>query len=276
MSLEATGSEDAVALEVPGVNADLKMFLHTGGDQIISSAIRKDRYWEYYETLLTLRHLKEGDVFVDVGANIGYYSLIASQRVGRQGKVISYEPDPNNFALLKQNIASNDCPNVEIFPYALYDKNKSGKLFLSGDNFGDHRIYESPENRESQDIILVNGGEHVGRHTQKIDFLKIDTQGAEFFVVNGLKKLIYQNREHIRIVLEFTPFGLRHSGASGHELLAILDSLGMQYHIIDHNKDQLIPIYSQHLTEWILETDASPENEGFMNLFITPLGYPVL
>lgn len=265
-----------VEIKLPGLDAPLSISLHGDDDKIVSQALKTDHCWEYYESLLTLRHLSAGDVFVDVGANIGYYTLVAAARVGRGGKVIAYEPDSDNFAKLKANVAHNELTQVSIFPYALYDKNKSGKLFLSPDNYGDHRIYASPQERNSKDILLVHGAEHVGRHTQRIDFLKIDTQGAEFFVVNGLRELIVANREHLKMVLEFTPFGLRHSGASGRELLQLLDSFGMQYHIIDHHKDQLIPIYSQHLTEWIESTDNTPDNEGFMNLFITPMGYPVV
>ncbi len=266
-------SADIIDLDIPGLSAGLKMHLHSAGDQMISARLRKERIWERYETLLTLNHLHEGDVYVDVGANIGYYTLLAAQRVGVQGKVIAYEPDAANLALLNANVAMNGFTQVRIFPYALYDKNSEGKLFLSGDNFGDHRVYGSVDERHSSEITLVHGGEHLSRHIERMDFLKIDTQGAEFFVVNGLKEMIIKNRGHLRMILEFCPYGIRNSGATGHDLLQLLDATGMQYHIIDHQQECLIPAQSHHLAEWITLMANEPLNEGFINLFVTPTGY---
>jgi len=251
------------------------MHLHASDDQMISAKLRQDHCWEAYETELTLTHLQPGDIYVDVGANIGYYTLIAAQRVGTQGKVFAYEPDPDNFELLKTNVALNDLSQVQVFPYALYDKNTDGQLFLSADNFGDHRIYASGDNRSQRNIRLVHGDEHVGQLSEKIDFLKIDTQGAEFFVVNGLKRLIMKNRNYLRMILEFCPYGIRHSGASGHDLLQLLADTGMQYHIVDHQQQCLIAAQRHHLAEWVDKMAGEAHNEGFVNLFITPSGYEV-
>lgn len=262
-----------IELNIPGLRPGLKMQLHGSDDQMISAKLLKDRCWEPYETELTLKHLKPGDTYVDVGANIGYYSLIAAQRVGANGKVIAYEPDADNFALLKHNVDLNNLSQVQIFPYALYDQNTEGKLFLSDDNFGDHRIYAADNRRKSRAITLVNGNEHLSQYTNKIDFLKIDTQGAEFFVLKGLKPLILKNRNHLRMIVEFCPFGIRHSGADGHDVVQLLDSLEMQYHIIDHQQQCLIAAESHHFSEWVTKMADEPLNEGFINLFVTPKGY---
>jgi len=262
-----------IELNIPGLTLGLKMQVHGTDDQMISAALRKDHCWEPYETWLTLQHLKPGDVYVDVGANIGYYTLVAAQRVGPQGKVIAYEPDPHNFALLKANVELNKLTHVQIFPYALYDQDTEGKLFLSNNNFGDHRIYNTTEKRNSHAISLVHGGEHLGQLTIKIDFLKIDTQGAEFFVVNGLKPLLMSNRHHLRMILEFCPYGIRHSGADGHALVQLLGEMKMQLHIIDHQQECLIPAEMHHLAEWVTRMEDEPDNEGFVNLLLTPLDY---
>lgn len=246
------------------------MQVHESGDGIISTRLKKERCWEAYETALTLQHLQSGDVYVDVGANIGYYTLVAAQRVGPRGKVIAYEPDADNFALLQSNVLLNNLPQVQIFPYALYDKDTEGQLFLSHDNFGDHRIYGAGEQRKSRRIELVHGDPHLRQQTEKIDFLKIDTQGSEFFVVKGLHELITQNRDQLRMMLEFCPFGIRQSGADGHELLRRLDDLKMQYHIVDHQQECLIPAQSHHLREWITQMADEPHNEGFVNLLLLP------
>ncbi len=268
-------SPEIIELTIPGLFAGLKMQLHTTGDQMISAQLRKERCWEPYETHLTLQHLQPGNVYVDVGANIGYYTLVAAQRVGANGKVIAYEPDPDNFALLNSNVTLNGLQHITLFPYALYDKNTEGQLFLSHDNFGDHRVYGSAAERASREITLLHGGKHVSQQADNIDFLKVDTQGAEFFVVNGLKDLIIKNRHHLRMILEFCPFGIRHSGANGHDLVQLLDDIGMQLHIVDHQQQCLIPVQTHQLDQWVTDMANEPLNEGFINLFITPLNYAV-
>lgn len=266
---------DVIELEVPGLSPGLRMRLHPSGDQIISARLRQERCWESYETSLTLKHLQPGDVYVDVGANIGYYTLVAAQRVGLQGKVFSYEPDADNFALLQSNVALNHLSQVKTFSCALSNRNSVGQLFLSSDNFGDHRIYDSPGARETREIVLVKGDEHVWQQTKRIDFLKVDTQGSEFFVLDGLRGLLEKNRAHLRMIIEFCPYGIRHSGATGHDLVRLLESLQMQYHIIDHQQCCLIPAQAHHLEEWVSQMAAEPLNEGFINLLVTPCGYPV-
>lgn len=264
---------EIIELDIPGLPAGLLMQLHVSGDQVISKKLRKDRCWEAYETALTLQHLHPGDVYVDVGANIGYYTLVAAQRVGLEGKVIAYEPDTDNFSLLQANVNRNHLSQVSCFNLALSDRNAVGQLYLSEDNFGDHRIYVSADDRKSRTITLVNGEEHVLQQTTRIDFLKIDTQGYEFFVVNGLARLIEKNRSHLRMILEFCPYGIRHSGADGHELVRLLQDMKMQYHIIDHQQQCLIPAEPYHLAEWVSEMADDPFNEGFINLLVTPPGY---
>lgn len=259
-----------IMLKLPSINPPLKLMLHDDSDQIISARLREQGVWEEYETELSLKLLKPGDCYVDVGANIGYYSLIASRCVGAKGQVISFEPDAKNFALLEQNIALNAGDNIQAFNAALSDANREGRLYLSSDNFGDHRIYPSPGQRPQQTIQLVHGGQHLAKLCQRVDFIKIDTQGAEFFVLNGLMDVILQNNAHLQMIVELCPYGIRQSGSHGLELLGLLDNTGMQYHIIDHIGHALIPAQSDDLASWIKSLDDAPENEGFINLLVSP------
>lgn len=263
----------AIHLRVDGIEQAIQLFLHDNNDQIISERLRKEGIWEAYETALSVKLLGPGQTYIDVGANIGYYSVIASCCVGENGSVISYEPDADNFALLNKNIAANQLRNVQSFPYALYDKDGIGKLYLSSDNFGDHRIYQSPEDREHKSIPLINGSQHLSTLCDRVDFIKIDTQGAEFFVLNGLMDVVMRNKDHLRMIIEVCPYGIRKSGSHGLKLLQLLDSTGMQYHIIDHIGHALIPAESHHLSDWIKSLDDDLLNEGFINLLVSPNGY---
>lgn len=266
---------NAISLNIAELPKPLAIFTHGDNDQIISTRLREQGIWETYETELTLQLVKQCDVYVDVGANIGYYSLIASRLVGDNGKVISYEPDTSNFALLSRNIAHNHCNNVQLTNAALYDQDGAGQLFISPDNLGDHRIYPSPEQRDSQSITLYNGAQHVSQYSEHIDFIKIDTQGAEFFVVNGLMPLIEKNADHLHMIVEVCPYGIRKSGAHGLQLLDLLEQSQLQFFIIDHIQHQLIPTHSEKLKAWINELDATPDNEGFINLLMANNNSPI-
>ena len=79
---------------------------------------------------------KEGDTVVDVGAHIGHYTIIASKRVGPNGKVIAIEADPRNWDMLNRNIKLNQLTNVISLNYAVYSKETKIKLYLPGKQQG--------------------------------------------------------------------------------------------------------------------------------------------
>ena len=80
------------------------MFTHSEQDLFVSRRIREEGFWEPHETSLILELLQPGDTFLDVGANIGYFSILAAAAVGDAGHVIAYEPDPENYRLLQTNV----------------------------------------------------------------------------------------------------------------------------------------------------------------------------
>ena len=96
-----------IALDIVGLQHSLQLYVHGEQDQFVSRRIREHGVWEPYETSLVLRLLQPGDVFVDVGANIGYFSVLAASLVGDAGKVFAFEPDPDNFQLLCANAELN-------------------------------------------------------------------------------------------------------------------------------------------------------------------------
>ena len=94
------------------------------------------------ETALVRKEIKRGDVVLDVGANVGYYTLIFAECVGETGKVFAFEPDPTNFALLKKNIEANGVKNVVLVQKAVSDTTGITRLHLSEERQMGHRIYE--------------------------------------------------------------------------------------------------------------------------------------
>lgn len=99
------------AIEVRTVAGQL---LVDPSDRVIGRALRRDGVWELAETRFLLATLLPGQTFVDVGAHLGYFSVLAARRVGPTGSVIAVEPEPRNLRLLRQNLARNGCTNAAV------------------------------------------------------------------------------------------------------------------------------------------------------------------
>lgn len=174
------------------------------------------------ELRLIEKSLKPGDVALDIGANMGLMSLFMARAVGEKGKVYAFEPDRENVSLFKKNMAANGFyDNVSIFQQAIAEKSGKLKLFLSDYSIGDHRIYDpfplienlpkgnvydhlNRDRRESVEIEAVSVDDFMHGHGNKVDFVKIDVQGAEGGVIRGMTETIKANR-NIKILFELWP-----------------------------------------------------------------------
>jgi len=228
-----------------------KMFL----DQMDSLHLSTNEIYEPLETELVKNEIKRGDIVLDIGANIGYYTLIYAKLVGEEGKVFAFEPDPNNFALLKKNVEINGYKNVILVQKAVSNKNEKIKLYLSKGNLGDHRIYNSYNGRKSIEIESIILDDYF-INDKKIDFIKMDIQGAEGGALQGLSNLIKKNK-NLKIVTEFWPIGLKRFGIEPIEYLKTLIKHGFSLYQINERKKkiELVTNISKLLTIY------SPENE---------------
>lgn len=261
--------ETPIDLRIPGLEQSLAVFVHGQQDKYVSRQIREQGIWEPYETSLVLELLGPGSVFVDVGANLGYFSLIAASLVGDSGRVIAFEPDPANFKLLNASIDLNRfASRIQSVEAGLSDLASEGRLYLSQDNMGDHQIYAGEGDRESLPITLLNGTEFLAPLVSQVDLLKVDTQGSEFQVITGLMPLLKNQLKAPRIIIELTPFSLRESGASGAKLIELLASLDLPFWIIDHIEHQLAKTTAEELAQWCDNVDASVGDQGFMNILV--------
>jgi FkbM family methyltransferase len=173
--------------------------------------------FEPVETEIVKKEIKENDIVLDVGANIGYYSLIFAQLIGKSGKVYSFEPDPTNFEILKKNILVNKHENVILENKAVSNKEGNLKLYLSTENNGMHRIYPSKWCKESIDINSIKIDNYFNKN-QKIDFIKLDIEGAEYDALLGMESII-QNNENIVIFIEFVPASLEEHGTNPEKVI---------------------------------------------------------
>ncbi len=172
-------------------NLDL-WYLNT--DRVIGQRIALGKF-EKFETALLEKQLNKNSICVDVGANIGYYTLLMARRVK---KVIAIEPDKKCFEILKKNVEKNGLKNVVLLNMGASNKTEKKFLIRDKNNFGNSRI-----NDKNGDIVFTDTLDNLLANEQYISLIKIDTQGWEPQVIEGLKKTI--ERWHPTMFLEYTP-----------------------------------------------------------------------
>ena len=194
--------------------------------------------WEKSETEIIKKIIKEGDYVLDLGANIGYYTLLFSRLVGDKGKVFAFEPDPKNFSVLKRNIELNNYKNVILVQKAVSNKNGNTNLFLSDVNTGDHRLFADIKNKKSIVIQTVKLDDYFKDLHKPISFIKMDIQGSEGLAIDGMKKLLSKNHKPT-LLTEFWKYGLINSGIEPNSFLQNMSNLGFSPFLIDEKKESL-------------------------------------
>ena len=233
-----------------------KMYLHSN-DPSVSPAILKGEY-EILETALIKKLVKEGMVVCDIGAHIGYYSLLFSRLVGKHGKVFAFEPDLVNFQILKKNKSINKLNNLILNQTAVSDINGKTKLFLCKTNSGDHRIYDTMESREFISTKVTTLDNYFRDFDGKIDLIKMDIQGAEMKALEKMVNCIRNNR-NIIVITEFWPHGLRSFGSDPKYFLQLLSQYGFKIFNINEQKRRIEETISTKLIRFY-------KNGAFTNL----------
>lgn len=167
------------------------------------------------------KHVKPGMTVVDVGANIGFYSVLFSKLVGEKGSVHSFEPDSNNFRHLASNTRKRK--NVFINNAAVSDKSGKIKLYRFGSNV-EHQTYDNGEGKDYTEINCIALDDYF-RKGESIGFIKTDTEGYDYFVVNGMKEII-KRQKNLVLTTEFWPWGLTKAGVDPKAFILQLKELG--------------------------------------------------
>lgn len=189
-----------------------KLFLDTR-DVSLTPHLLLDGYWEMWITKFFMGVIREGMIMVEVGSNIGYYTLLAASCVGTQGKVYAFEADPQIFDILYRNMEINGfLDGVTLVNKAVTDKSGSLKFHCLKYHRGsgsivpslDESLRQIREESETIEVESVALDEYFTDQNLKIDVIKIDAEGAEPFIFRGMKKLLSRNHD-IKIILECTP-----------------------------------------------------------------------
>lgn len=231
-------------------------------DEVIRPAIAEHGVWEPGETALLLGWLAPGMTFVDIGAHVGYYTVLAARRVSPGGLVFAFEPSPRNYELLLANVWRNELTNVVCFPWAVSDHMGFLDLFLDERNTGDNRLFQG--DRGPGVRVRAVALDTLPSIRPPIDVVKIDVQGAEEAVIEGMKHLLSRS-PNARITLEYWPFGLRALGRDERRALEYYRSLG--YRLRVQNPEE--PGIEEWADDEILAHCSKNEGELHTNLVLT-------
>ena len=209
---------------------------------------------EPFETELLSKWIKESDYVLDLGANIGYFTLIMSKLVGDSGKVFSFEPSMDNFEILKKNIKVNNCNNVIIENMAVGNKNGEIKLYLS-DNQSMHTLYENTiSTNRSVTVPIIKLDDYYNKKSiNKINVIKMDVEGAELDTLRGMSNILTENKDVVLFV-EFNPESIKKAGMLPKDQLAFIDDLGFKIYVIYESAQKIKPMNVDQIIDSCVKT----------------------
>lgn len=221
------------------LNNEVKINLYK--DSVLSRLIYDG--FEKEETDYVVSVLEEGDIFIDIGTNIGLFSLIASKIVGDKGKVVCFEPSPTTFSRLVENVQLNDFKNIDLRNIGLSDVREEMTFYISDNGYDAWNSFAPSQDDKLGSSIMVPVStldiELKDVDVSKIKLIKIDVEGWEKFVLYGGKEF-FVNFSPI-VMVEFTEENTFNAGYSVHEIYDIMQNFGYVWYTIENGKLILEP-----------------------------------
>lgn len=214
----------------PAVRLETRVgsLLVSSHDRVMLPMLRDEEWWEDEECEQLEALLRPGMTFVDIGAHVGFMSLLGARAVGPEGRVLAVEPSPANFDLLRVNLATNGMSHVTAVEAAALDRTASANLSLSPFNTGDHRAYPMP----SAATVAVVGLalDDVIPPDTKIDVVKVDAQGTDHLAIRGMQATLRRSRSVL--LVEYWPPGIEELGDDPLEVLGEYRDLGFDVRLL--------------------------------------------
>lgn len=203
--------------------------------------------YEDFETDLVKKEVRQGDVVIDIGANIGYYTTMFAKLVGNSGKVFAFEPDPTNYELLKKNIDANGFTNVILEQKALSDNHGKMMLNLNNKNTAGHHLDFKNENSvNSVKVDVLSLDDYFSDKNIDINFIKMDVEGAESNVIKGMPNIL-KTSKNLKMIVEYNPLAIKQLGLNPENYLDLLIKNEFLLYDVDERSKTLIKTQKEDL-----------------------------
>lgn len=255
LEIEKTKPDQQGAIETPVGSLVLDDSPHC-------DSIRQNRCWQPREADWISKFVRPGDVVLDVGAYIGYYTKLFSELTGPSGSVVAFEPVKGNFELLKRNIEGNS--NVVAFNYAVGEKSE------------DSIIYENPASPACSSMKQRKGwrpakvkavklDDFILPKFSSVDVVKIDVEGWEFNAIKGMEDLIRRS-DYMLLIAKVCHDLLLRCQTDPNEYMGFLESLGFKLHSIVNGQ-------LRNVSKTDLLTDGYLDSDLISDVFCTRSRY---
>ena len=239
--------------------------LRIGGSR--TEHIAHVRAWQRGHEEAMARHfaraVKPGMTVIDAGAYLGYFTLLAANRVGRRGRVHAFEPHPESFRALQENVRANGFENrVTAVPVALDECSEIRRLCLEANPTQSTLAGRGNGNR-SIEVECVTLDQYLDT-ADAPDLVKVDVEGGEVAALAGMRHTLERVGDEFVMVIEFNPGALRRAGTGPGELLARVRAAGLEVRVINERKGRIELPNPANLFErswvnlWLSRSAAAP------------------
>jgi len=178
---------------------------------------------------------QDGDVLLDIGANIGWFSFVLEKHIPKDIRVFAFEPEPLNYSLLEENREKNNSTRVTTVPYAVSDRVGTATMFLyDPKNTGRHSLLdinkEFGQQVEVKTVVLDDFLQEKGIPFSAVKFVKIDIEGYEYIALRGARKLLEQLPY---MFMEYSPDRIAKGGDDPAAFIRWLAETGFRFYSID-------------------------------------------
>lgn len=227
--------EDVAYVAIGGIEVALDR-----ADRSVSGPIIDDGFWEPHVEHVLRTFLAPGSVFVDIGANVGWHSMLASSIVGPSGCVYAIEPNPENARLIAHTIDHNKLTNVRLLPIAL-GESLGFSAFRSAIGSNGGFLGRDESSSFDPNVTIVPTIRFDALDIPRVDVIKIDVEGAEPIVFRGATEVM--ERDHPIVIFEFScEMTTRVGGADPRDHLKLFESYGYQLSLIERPTGALVPV----------------------------------
>ena len=275
VTVNLTGGVAPMALTI---EADLTQPSHRS----ILESLGQGRLYEPSLSKFLVRVLRAGDGFLDVGAHIGYFTLLASFLVGEAGRGVAIEANPDNHAWLNRLVAMNARANVTAVNAVAFDSEGMVDFYTNADNDGGHALWDpgrhdfntksraAPRKETHEAIRIDRLAERLGLNGLRA--AKVDTEGAEVSVLRGAGEFLTPALVPF-VVCEVNEFGLAQMGASQKDLRAMMAARGYSCFTFqpDDRLPSLVPAGAEFVSPYVFNVlFTTPDALGEVWPRVTP------